>query len=71
MTDNSILPPASEDEMRLLLKRSGVELSEELFRQFIAVWPSWEAVVRRIPHAYRYADEPAHIFPTARITKAR
>ena len=70
MTDLTDPPPASEDEVRLLLKRAGLDLPEELLRQFLLSWPGYEAMVRRIPRDYGYADEPAHIFRPGRITRA-
>ena len=38
--------------------------------QFIATWPQFEAMVRRIPRGLGYADEPAHIFRPTRLTGA-
>ena len=58
--DVSALPPSSPDEIRALVKRAGLDLSEELMQQFIASWPDYEAMVRRIPRGWNYADEPAH-----------
>jgi hypothetical protein len=69
MTDLSHLPPSSEDEMRTKLRDAGIELAEELFRQFAAVWPGFEAMVRRIPRERRYAEEPAHVYRPGRIVK--
>ncbi len=68
--DPTRLPPASEAELRQRLNDAGLNLSEELFQQFLAVWPGFEAMVRRIPRHFAYADEPAHIFPPRRITRA-
>lgn len=68
--DPTRLPPASEAELRQRLNDAGLNLSEELFQQFLAVWPGFEAMVRRIPCHFAYADEPAHIFPPRRITRA-
>jgi hypothetical protein len=68
MPDNfSHLPPATADDIRALAKRAGLDLPEELMRQFIAAWPSYEAMVRRIPRSWSYADEPAHIFRPTRL----
>jgi hypothetical protein len=67
MRDNlSHLPPASADEVRAMLDRAGLALPEELFQQFLAVWPGFEAMVRRVPRARAYADEPAHTFSATR-----
>jgi hypothetical protein len=70
MSDMTHLPPASEDELRQRLKDAGVELSEALFQEFVAVWPGFEAMVRRIPRGFAYGDDPAHVFAPGRITKA-
>jgi hypothetical protein len=69
MADMRDLPPAAEAELRQRLKDAGVELDDEMFRQFVAVWPGFEAMVRRIPRGYAYGDDPAHVFLPGRITK--
>jgi hypothetical protein len=61
------LPPATADGIRLLVRRAGLDLPEDLMQQFIAAWPEYEAMVRRIPRGWAYIDEPAHIFRPARI----
>jgi len=66
--DLSHLPAATPDEIRLLVKRAGLDLPEELLQQFTAAWPEYEAMVRRIPRGWAYTDEPAHLFRPARIT---
>jgi len=63
------LPPASSDEVRLLLRRAGLDLPEELLQQFLAVWPGFEAMVRRIPRGNGYPDEPAHVYRPGRIVR--
>jgi hypothetical protein len=68
--DLSYLPPASPDEIRLLLSRAGISLDEAMMQQFIATWPQFEAMVRRIPRGLDYADEPAHTFRPLRLTPA-
>jgi hypothetical protein len=65
--DLSHLPPATPEDIRLLVKRAGLDLSEELLTQFIAAWPEYEAMVRRIPRGWAYADEPAHTFRPTRL----
>lgn len=67
MTDLSHLPPATEDELRAKLRDAGIELPEELFRQFAAIWPGFEAMVRRVPRDRAYAEEPAHVYRPARL----
>ena len=66
--DLSNLPPATPDDIRALVKRAGLDLPEELMQQFIAAWPQYEAMVRRIPRGWSYGDEPAHSFRPMRIT---
>ena len=66
--DLSHLPPATEEEIRLLLRRGGLDLPEELLTQFIAAWPAYEAMVRRIPRSRAYAEEPAHGFRPSRFS---
>jgi hypothetical protein len=66
-TDLSHLPPSTPDEIRAMTKRAGLDLPEELMRQFIEAWPNYEAMVRRIPRSRAYAEEPAHIFRPTRL----
>jgi hypothetical protein len=65
--DLSHLPPATPDVIRAMVARSGIALTEEHMRQFIATWPEFEAMVRRLPRGLDYADEPAHSFRPTRI----
>ena len=65
--DHSQLPPATPDDVRLLLERAGIDLPAELLQQFLAVWPGFEAMVRRIPRYRDYPEEPAHIFRPTRL----
>jgi uncharacterized protein YneF (UPF0154 family) len=60
--DLTYLPPATPDEIRMMVKRAGIALSDEMMEQFIATWPQFEAMVRRLPRGLGYADEPAHTF---------
>ena len=66
-TDHSDLPQSTEEEIRLLLRRAGLDLPEELLRQFVAAWPNYEAMVRRIPRSRPYDEEPAHSFRPSRF----
>lgn len=61
------LPPSTPDEIRALLRNAGVELPEELLQQFLAAWPNYEAMIRRIPRARAYGEEPAHVFRPGRV----
>lgn len=65
--DLSHLPPSSPDEIRAMVRRAGLDLPEELLQQFIATWPAYEAMVRRIPRSRSYAEEPAHVFRPTRL----
>ena len=65
--DLSHLPASSPEEIRAMVERAGLQLPEELLQQFIAAWPNYEAMVRRIPRRRAYAEEPAHIFRPGRL----
>lgn len=65
--DLTRLPPATPDDIRSLVKRAGLDLSEELLQQFIAVWPQYEAMVRRIPRGRDYGEEPGQTFRPTRL----
>jgi len=65
--DHSDLPQATPEEIRLLLRRAGLDLPEELLQQFLAAWPNYEAMVRRIPRNRPYDEEPAHSFRPSRF----
>ena len=65
--DLTHLPPATPDEIRAMVARAGVTLDEEMMTQFIAAWPQFEAMVRRIPRGLDYTAEPAHTFHPARL----
>jgi hypothetical protein len=67
--DLSHLPPSTPEEIRAMVKQAGVELSEELMQQFIAAWPAYEAMVRRIPRRRAYSEEPAHTYQPARVVR--
>ena len=66
-TDLSHLPPSTPEQIRAMIRQAGLDLPEELMQQFIAAWPNYEAMIRRIPRSRSYAEEPAHVFRPARI----
>ena len=68
-SDLSHLPPSTSEEIRALVKKAGIELPEELMQQFIAAWPAYEAMVRRIPRRRGYNEEPAHTYRPARVVR--
>ena len=67
-SDLTHLPPSTPEEIRAMLRNAGVDLPEELLEQFIAAWPNYEAMVRRIPRSRSYAEEPAHSFRPGRFS---
>ena len=69
-TDLTHLPPSTPDEIRAMVKKAGLELPEQLMQQFIAAWPAYEAMVRRIPRRRAYTEEPAHTYRPAKTVKA-
>jgi hypothetical protein len=69
-TDLSHLPPSSQEDIRAMTRRAGLDLPEELMQQLIAVWPNFEAMVRRIPRNLDRAAEPAHSYRPIRIVRA-
>ena len=69
-TNLSRLPPSTPEEIRAMLRQAGLDLPEELMQQFIAAWPNYEAMIRRIPRSRSYAEEPAHVFRPARVAAA-
>lgn len=65
-SDHTHLPPSTEAEIRAMTRRAGLDLPEELVQQFIAAWPDYEAMIRRLPRNRAYTAEPAHIFQPPR-----
>jgi hypothetical protein len=55
------------EEIRARTRQAGLDLPDELMQQFIEAWPTYEAMVRRIPRNRSYAEEPAHIFRPTRL----
>jgi hypothetical protein len=67
--DLTHLPPSSAEEIRAMLAKAGIVLPEDLLQQFIAAWPAYEAMVRRIPRRRAYSEEPAHTYRPARVVR--
>ena len=63
----AICRPRHRKKSACLLRRAGLDLPEELLTQFVAAWPSYEAMVRRIPRSRPYDEEPAHSFRPSRF----
>lgn len=67
--DLSKLPPSTPEEIRAMVQRAGLDLPEDLLRQFFAVWPTYEAMVRRIPRDRPRDAEPAHTYRPLRSVR--
>ena len=67
--DLSHLPPSTPEEIRAMVKKAGIELPDELMQQFIAAWPNYEAMVRRIPRRLADSEEPAHTYRPGRVVR--
>ena len=63
------LPPSTPEEIRAMVEKAGIELSDELMQQFIAAWPAYEAMVRRVPRRRAYSEEPAHTYQPTRVVR--
>ena len=68
-TDLSHLPPSSPEEIRAMTQRAGLDLPEELMQQFVAAWPAFAAMVRRIPRSHDRAAESAHSYRPLRLVR--
>jgi hypothetical protein len=66
--DPTHLPPSGPEDIREMARKAGLDLPDELMRQFIEAWPNYEAMIRRIPRSRSYAEEPAHVFRPARFS---
>jgi hypothetical protein len=69
-TDLSHLPSSTPEDIRAMSRNAGLDLPEDLMQQFIAVWPAFEAMVRRIPRNLGRAAEPAHSYRPLRIVRS-
>ena len=67
-TDLTDLPPSTPEEIAAMVRKAGLDLPDELMQQFVAAWPAYEAMIRRIPRSWSYAEEPAHTFRPARLS---
>jgi len=68
-TDLSHLPPSTPEEIRAMTRNAGLDLPEEVMQQFIAAWPAFEAMVRRIPRSLDRAVEPARSYRPQRVAR--
>jgi hypothetical protein len=56
------LAPSTPEEIRRMARTAGLDLPEALMRELVSGFPAFEAMVRRLPRARAWADEPAHHF---------
>lgn len=64
MADDTHQP--SEQEVSLMLKRTGITLPPEQLERCCAVIARLEAAARRLRRDLKRADEPASVFPVRR-----
>jgi hypothetical protein len=67
--DHSHLPPSTPEQIRAMARNAGLDLPEELMRQLIEAWPSYEAMIRRIPRHLPRDAEPAHTYRPLRLVR--
>ena len=60
--------PATREEVVILARRAGLQLSDEHFNQLVDAYGHLEQMLRRIAGARSYADEPAHVFVPTKFT---
>jgi hypothetical protein len=56
------LEPASREEIAILARRAGLQLTATHFDQLCSAYEHLERMLGRIRRARSYADEPAHVF---------
>ena len=54
--------PGTREEIAVLARRAGLDLSAEHFSQLVDAYGHLERMLGRIRRARSYADEPAHVF---------
>ena len=63
--------PAAREEIAILARRAGLNLSAEHFEQLVEAYGHVEQMLARLRGARRYADEPAHVFAPTRFSPVR
>lgn len=56
------IPPATRDEIAVLARHAGLNLSPAHFDELVQAYGSVEPMLRRIRNGRDRADEPAHVF---------
>ena len=60
--------PATREEIAVLARRAGLQLSAEHFDQLCSAYGYLEQMLGRIRRGRSYADEPAHVFTQTKFT---
>ena len=60
--------PATREEIAVLVRRTGLDLSGEHFDQLCSAYGHLEQMLGRIRRCRSYADEPAHVFTPTKFT---
>jgi hypothetical protein len=60
--------PATREEIAVLARRAGLQLSAEHFDQLCGAYEHLERMLGRIGRGRSYADEPAHVFTPTKFT---
>lgn len=66
-TTSDRLVAASREEIALMAKRAGLDLSHEHFDQLCDAWKHVERMIARIPRERLRSDEPAHTFVPLKV----
>jgi len=62
------LEPATREEIAILARRAGLELTAEHFDQLCSAYEHLERMLGRIRRGRSYAAEPAHVFTPTKFT---
>jgi len=60
--------PATREEIAVLARRAGLQLSAEHFDQLCSAYEHLERMLGRIRRSRSYADEPAHVFAPTKFS---
>jgi hypothetical protein len=60
--------PATREEIAVLARRAGLQLSAEHFDQLCGAYEHLERMLGRIRRSRSYADEPAHVFAPTKFS---
>jgi hypothetical protein len=60
--------PATREEIAVLARRAGLQLTAEHFDQLCSAYEHLERMLGRIRRGRSYADEPAHVFAPTKFS---